>query len=80
MHRAYCGKDRRASIREAEQTRRVVDQELPASGWIRRVERHQIDQVAVVRHHGNIRMRPVGSPEHPVRRGFDQRAPEGTTS
>src|SRR4051812_36589405 len=49
-----------------------------AQRLIRAEAEHQVDQTAIVGHvFGDVRMRKVRSPQHAIRRGFDQGACEG---
>jgi hypothetical protein len=62
----------RLSIRKAEQARRVFDEKLVLNSRIRRVERDEIDQIAVIGHDRHVRVRPVRSPQDAIRRRIDQ--------
>src|SRR5690242_9577096 len=67
----------RASGTELEQARRVADQNLLLKIALRREQRHEIDEVAVIGHHLDVRMRPIGSPDHAITRGLDDLARKG---
>src|SRR3954454_6198173 len=54
-----------------EQPRRIVDQYLLLQFGLRRKQRNQVDQIAVVGHHLDIGVRPVGPPDHAIGRGLD---------
>jgi hypothetical protein len=59
------------------QSRRIVDQQLALQFGRYRNVRNEIDQEAVVgRVPLQIRMRPIGAPEHAVGEGFDDAAGE----
>src|SRR5438045_8044214 len=47
--------------RKAIEAPRIVDQQAPARGFGRRDLADEIDQIAVIGHHGEIGMRPVGA-------------------
>src|ERR1700730_13424357 len=49
----------------------ISDQYLLLNLRLRREQRNEVDQIAVVRHHLDVGMRPIGTPDHPVRRGLD---------
>src|SRR5205807_6369458 len=57
---------------EPEQSGGIVDEKLLPDRGIRRIERDQIDDLALVRHDLDVGMRPVGAPQHAVRRVVDQ--------
>src|SRR5882762_3625064 len=65
------------AMSKAVEPRRIVHQDFMLQRRLRRHQCEQVDQVAVVRHVlADVGMRPVGAPQDPVRRGFDQRAGE----
>src|SRR5205823_1361367 len=62
--------------REPIEALRIVDQQPPALGFGGSVFADQVDEIAVVGHHGEIRMRPVGTPERAIAEFRDQLAAE----
>src|ERR1700693_4787417 len=60
-------------LRKLIETVWIVDQDAALHGSVRHHPWNQIDQVTIVRHvPGDVRMRPVGAPEDPIRRRGDQ--------
>src|SRR5271163_3933236 len=53
---------------EPEQLRRVMDQHEAARFFVGRDLSNEIDQFAVVRYRLVVRMRPIGAPDHALRR------------
>src|SRR5579883_2979619 len=62
---------------ELEQPRGIAHQDLLLQLRLRRKQRHQVDQVAVIRHHLDVGMRPIGAPDHPIGRRLDDLARVG---
>src|SRR4029079_2621553 len=52
------------SASEFEQPCGIIDQCLLLKRRLRRKQRNEVDEVAVIRHHLDVGMRPVGSPDH----------------
>src|SRR5690242_21210132 len=67
----------RASGTELEQARRVADQNLLLQLALRREQRHEIDEVAVIGHHLDVRMWPIRSPDHAIISRLDDLARKG---
>src|SRR5262245_21759852 len=61
---------------EPEQPCRIVNEEQPAMLIVRCIQCHEVHQVAVVRHIGDVRVWPVGSPQHASWSGLDERPGE----
>src|SRR5205085_2131060 len=62
---------------EVEQPRRIADEQLVLQCRLGREQRNEIDEISVVRHHLDVGMRPVGAPDHPLRRRLDDFAGKG---
>src|SRR5262249_62283543 len=56
---------------------RVCYEQLVLQLRLRRKQRDEVYEIAVVRHDFDIRMRPVGAPKHTIGSGFDHLACEG---
>src|ERR1700732_4152059 len=52
-------------------THSSFDQYLVLKFRFRREQRNQVDEIAVVRHHLDVRVRPIGAPDDPVDRRLD---------
>src|SRR6185369_17262212 len=61
---------------EPEQPCRIVDEEQLAMLIVWCIQRNEVHQVAVVRHIGDVRVWPVGSPQHASWSGVDERPSE----
>src|SRR5258706_12561740 len=51
---------------------RIVDEQFRAQRLIGGEVRNQVDEVAVVGHLANVRVRPIGAPKNTIRRGRDE--------
>src|SRR3981189_1278026 len=74
----FSAMEAKASAVEAVKALRIGDQNPALRRRVRREQRDQIDQIAVVGHvFGYVRVWPVGAPQNPVRCGFDKGPCEG---
>src|SRR3981189_3132281 len=74
----FSAMEAKASAVEAVKALRIGDQNPALRRRVRREQRDQIDQIAVVGHvFGYVRVWPVRAPQNPVRCSFDEGACEG---